>query len=379
MGYHLFFKQIFKGAIWLSLVICFFIISSNRLIGFPIDKAMMFLFSGFLAFHYFLSGESLSKGSLSVLLVMTGLVLVSFAVNIPESSLMVFFPLVGILFAYLVSQEKKFLDVIYVAIFLHLMCGILFFVLSYSQTVNSYVHPMYDKGLPFIHAAKGFTSTVQTFGTLGITWFLIYYWKKDNNLITKWDKLAYVFAVFAIFITFNRNTLLIFYIIVFFRQKRAFLLISFFLLLFYLFFFDTINSLLFNLTTITSRMDLLQGFKIAFFDLANWKDYLFGNGNNTIPEEISRQTFYKTGYIENGTSVLLYTYGFLGYLFYILSSLLLSLVFILKKSFFNAVLGGYILLVAQQFTHEFFSASFYLLIATFLLILKSKIVCDTTE
>ncbi|ERM83963.1 hypothetical protein P872_01500 [Rhodonellum psychrophilum GCM71 = DSM 17998] len=354
------------------LIIGFFIMSANRLVGIPLDKVFMFLFLVILILKNIFLKTQISNSTILAVVSICAFIFLSFLLNIPDSSAIVFFPVLGVFFAFLCSEEPGLLDVLYYALFAHLMIGLIFVISSYGLGINSYVHPMYDKGVPFLHAAKGFTTTVQTYGTLGITWFLIYYWRKDKNKNKKIDHVFYAMALLALLITFNRNTLLIFYLIIFFKHKKVFFSILFMIAAFYLYFFDFINSVLFNVSTLTSRSDLLAAFRLSFFEDTGWVGYIIGHGNNMVAEEIARTTYYKTGYIENGTAVLLYTYGFLGYLVYLISIILLSLGFWLKKQFFYAFIVFYIFIIAQQFTHEFFSTTFYLMLAAVLIILRNK-------
>lgn len=354
------------------LVIGFFLMSANRLVDFPLDKAFMFLFLVILLLKNIFLNTKISNSLLLAVVSISAFILLSFLLNIPKSSPIIFFPVLGVFFAFLCSEEPGLLEVLYFALFAHLMIGLVFVISSYGLGINSYVHPMYDKGVPFLHAAKGFTTTVQTYGTLGITWFLIYYWRKEQGKNSRIDHVFYALALLALLFTFNRNSLLIFYLIIFFKHKKIFFSILFMIAAFYLYFFDFINSVLFNVSTLTSRSDLLAAFRLSFFEDTGWLGYIVGHGNNMVPDEIARTTYYKTGYIENGTAVLLYTYGFLGYLVYLVSIILLSLGFWLKKQFFYAFIVFYIFIIAQQFTHEFFSTTFYLMLAAVLIILRNK-------
>ncbi len=201
-----------------------------------------------------------------------------------------------------------------------------------------------------------------------ISWFLIYYLKRDEHKTTIADRLAYWVVLIGLVLTFNRNSLLIYYIILFFKHKRIFWISVVIGIGFFIYFFEFINKLIFNLSTLTSRTDLLEAFRTAFFEHTDWMGYLVGHGNNVVDDSIAKGTYYSTGYIENGTSVLLYTYGFLGYFFYLISVIAFSVLFSLKGKVFYAVMFFYIFIVAQQFTHEFYSTTIYVLLAVFLLI-----------
>ncbi|MEB2785151.1 hypothetical protein [Algoriphagus persicinus] len=126
------------------------------------------------------------------------------------------------------------------------------------------------------------------------------------------------------------------------------------------------------MNTLNSRADLLQAFRISFFEQSGWKDYLIGHGNNMVDDVIARTTMYRTGYIENGTSMLLYTYGFIGYLAYLMAVMLMSVLLFIRDKVFYAAMFFYIFIIAQQFTHEFYATTLYLMISVFLIILNSK-------
>ncbi|GMQ29523.1 hypothetical protein [Algoriphagus confluentis] len=352
-------------------ILVLFLTSCTQLVSFQLDKALMTLVVGALLFHSILSGKKVPANSYLILVSSLALVLLSYFVNLPESSLIIFFPIIGLAFVTLIGEEEDFLSLIQWAVFLHISAGIFFVIASYIFGLNSYVHPMYDKGLPFLHAAKGLTTTVQAFGTLIISWFLIYYWKKDQGKVSLIDQFAYGVVLLGLILTFNRNSLLIYYIILFFKHKRIFGFSVILGIAFVIYFFDFINKLIFNLTTLSSRSDLLEAFRIAFFEHTSWIQYLIGHGNNMVDDSIARGTFYRTGYIENGTSVLLFTYGFIGYFFYLVSVFVFSFLFWAKGKIFYAAMLFYIFIVAQQFTHEFYSTTIYLLLSVFLLILQS--------
>ena len=360
-----------SGIVRIGWILVLFLTSCTQLVSFQLDKALMTLVVGVLLFHSLVQGKRVPAQSFLILILSLGLSLLSYLANLPESSLIIFFPVIGLAFVTLMGEEEDFLTLIQWALFLHIFAGIFFVIASYIFGLNSYVHPMYDKGLPFLHAAKGLTTTVQAFGTLIIGWFLIYYWKKDQGKVSFLDQVAYLVVLLGLILTFNRNSLLIYYIILFFKHKRIFWFSVALGIAFVIYFFDFINKLIFNLNTLSSRSDLLEAFRIAFFQQTNWIQYLIGHGNNMVEDSIARGTFYRTGYIENGTSVLLFTYGFVGYFFYLISVFTFSFLFWAKGKIFYAAMLFYIFIVAQQFTHEFYSTTIYILLAVFLLIFQS--------
>ncbi|MDR7130534.1 hypothetical protein J2X69_002890 [Algoriphagus sp. 4150] len=355
-----------------GLVLSVFLVSCSQLISLPLDKVAMLGVIVMLLFHQVVQNTPLSKNLLFPIIGFAAYCFLPFLLNLPDSSLIIFFPVIGLFFAGLVSSHKEFLTIVYWALFIHIVLGIVLVFSSYLIGMNSYVHQMYDKGLPFLHAAKGFTTTVQSYGTLLISWFLIYYWKKENGQNGKLDSIAFCVVILGLILTFNRNTVVIFYLILFFKHRKIFVFTVVCAVLFYLYYFEFINKLLFNVSTISSRADLLQAFRISFFDHSGWMHYLFGHGNNIVGDVIARTTKYRTGYIENGTSVLVYTYGFIGYIAYLIAVMLVSVMLFVRNKIFYAAMFFYIFIIAQQFTHEFYATTLYLMISIFLIILYSK-------
>ena len=355
-----------------GLILGVFLISCSKLISLPLDKAAMLGMLALLIFHQIFLGKTLSPRLLFPILGVAAYCFLPYVLNLPNSSLIIFFPVIGLFFSGLVAEQEEFLNILYWGLFIHICVGILFVFSSYLIGLNSHVHPMYDKGLPFLHAAKGFTTTVQSYGTLVISWFLIYYWKKENRQVGKLESLAFWVAILGLILTFNRNTLVVFYLILFFKHRKIFILTVVFAALVYLYYFEFINKLIFNVNTLNSRADLLQAFRIAFFEHSGWKEYLIGHGNNMVDAVIARTTLYRTGYIENGTSMLVYTYGFIGYLAYLVAVIVTSVLFLIRGKIFYSAMFFYIFIVAQQFTHEFYATTLYLMISIFLILLNSK-------
>lgn len=359
---------------WISaaaLILIVFIVSSPKLVSFQIDKAMTFVAVGILIYANILRRKELPIKAFLAVGFMLFYILMGYVLNIPNSSPIVIFPVIGLLFVLMASQEKIFFKVLYIALLIHIFLGIVFVFSSYFKGMNSYVHPMYDKGVPFLHAAKGLTTTVQSYGTIVISWFFLFYFKKETQKLSVLDYIAYGIALVGLILTFNRNTVLTFYVLMFFKHRKLFFLSIVGLMVFYGFYFEFINKLIFNVSTLTSRADLLQAFRKAFFEQTSWWQYIIGHGNNIVDDAIARTTRYKTGYIENGTSVLLYTFGFAGYLAYLVAVFLLSILLFFKKHTFYACMVFYIFIIAQQFTHEFFSTTLYLQLTVVFLILNS--------
>lgn len=355
-----------------GLILVVFLISCSKLISLPLDKAAMLGMLTLLIFHQIFLNKTFSPRLLFPIVGVTAYCFLPYLLNLPNSSLIIFFPVIGLFFSGLAAEEEEFLNILYWGLFIHICLGILFVFSSYLIGLNSYVHPMYDKGLPFLHAAKGFTTTVQSYGTLLISWFLIYYWKKENSQIGKLESLAFWIAILGLILTFNRNTFVIFYLILFFKHRKTFIFTVVFVAIVYLYYFEFINKLIFNVNTLNSRADLLQAFRVSFFEHSGWKEYLIGHGNNMVDDVIARTTLYRTGYIENGTSMLLYTYGFIGYLTYLVAVIVTSVMFLIRDKIFYSAMFLYIFIVAQQFTHEFYATTLYLMISIFLIILNSE-------
>jgi len=346
----------------LFFVILFFFLGVNTFFPFPLDKIVM---TGSVVLMLIFSPKY-NISSIIILLSSLAFFFISFIVNFPSSSFIIFFPVIGVLFSFYISKIPNYINFLFYGTIIHVIVAVILIVFSYLVKINDFVHPLYDKGLPFLHAPEGFTSTVQTFATLCILIILIYYFKIHSGGKVLYGKLLYFLTAIALLMTFNRNYFVVMFFILFFKERRIFYLFVFGLIAIYFSFFDFFNSLILNTSTISSRGRLLEAFRISFFERTNILEYLIGHGNNVVDDSIAVHTYYKTGYIENGLSVLLYTYGLFGFTIYLIGVVVLTVKVYKNAGFFFAFLCGYVFLISQQFTHEYFSTTFYLLLSFFI-------------
>jgi hypothetical protein len=351
-------------------VILFFFLGVNTLFPFPLDKLVMTIVVIFLIIYQ----KKFNLFHFTLLLGILLFLIVSFISNFPNSSFIIFFPIIGLLFSIFIVKIPNFLNLLFFGSVLHILCGIVLLISSYLFKINKYVHPLYDKGLPFLHAPQGFTSTVQTFATLCILCIFIFFVKRQININKKIDIFIYIIILITLLLTYNRNYLIVLFISFLFMEKKFFYLLVIGFLVMYFSFFDYFNNLILNTATISSRGRLLEAFQIAFFEKASIIQYLLGHGNNTVNENISLLTYYKVGYIENGLSVLIFTYGAIGFILYVICISFLIVMVFKNSGFFYAFICGYIFFIAQQFTHEFFSTTFYLLLSFFIYLSQGPII-----
>lgn len=355
----------------LILVCLFFCITANKLLPVPMDKIGLVLFCiGFIVLH--VREMAFSEGEWALFFGFTGITLISATVNISSFSFIVFFPLFGILFTFILSKKFYYLNLFYYAILLHIVIALFFLADSYVHGDNDHAIPMGSKGVPFLHSALGLTSTAQSLGTLCISALIIYYLRKDFKITGLVDKLAYPLITVGIFSTLNRSTVLAYFIVLFFKNRKLLALYGLGMLAVTIVYWQAILGFLFNTSTISSRSELLEGFNISFWQSHSLKVYLFGKADNQItPNILFDVKWSNRSDIENGHAMLLHTYGFLGYLTYIFICLAFVFRIFIKRNYYLAVIAFYYLIISPYLTQEYVTSTFYLILAIFIYMMLS--------
>lgn len=340
----------------------FFASTLNRLFTFPIDK--FFILGTCLVLLY--QQKTISIKSLQLLLIVFAVVLITFFINSLSFSFLLLFPLIGLLFVVLLvrgTDNKKYL---YYGLWWHILLGLLLVIYSYIQPytfLDTYVHYMYDKGMPFLHASMGFTPTVQTFGTMSLSWLLLYVHKRDFIFTTRVDRFMLFIVILGIIVTFNRNTFVMLIFTTFFHFKKFFYLFFLTAVTGVIYYYSVIESLVLNVKTLNSRISGLEGFQNSYVESNSLMVYLFGRGDNNI----WNTQYTQNPLIENGIASMLHSFGFVGFVVYgIIGVVLVSLLLANKKWFLSFFLF-YILFIQQIFTTELYNGTFYIIVASILL------------
>src|SRR4051794_37535645 len=105
---------------------------------------------------------------------------------------------VGLIFALILRRHPKLiLHSLYHALMINIIFGLLFDALALAGLTDEHVSPVV-KGFTFLYSPRGFTATVQTYGTLCITWLLLYQLRKELGMINHIDKIFFVINIVAI-------------------------------------------------------------------------------------------------------------------------------------------------------------------------------------
>jgi hypothetical protein len=310
--------------------------------------------------------KSFSVKSIQSLLIVVVAMLFTFFANSLSLSLLLIFPLVGLLFTILLVGRAENEQSLYNGLWWHILIGLLLVIYSYINPdtfLDDYVHYMFDKGMPFLHASMGFTPTVQTFGTLCLAWLLLYVHKRSRETITKADRFMFVIAIIGAFVTFNRNTFVLFILLTFFHFKKFFYVFLLTVVTGVIYYFEVIESLVLNVSTLNSRIDGLEGFQNSYIKSNSWIVYLFGRGDNNVWD--TRYT--DNSLIENGIASLLHSFGIVGFVVYGIIGGILVCLLLANRKWFLSVFLFYVLFIQQVFTTELFNGTFYIMVAAILL------------
>ena len=282
---------------------------------------------------------------------------------------MIFFPAIGFCFSVIVSKNKSLLIyTLYYALLIHIILGIVLVILAFLGIADFYVSTG-AKGFSFLYSAHGLTSTVQTYGTLCITWLMLYILRKKLGINTSIDRIFFLINIVAILLTFNRSTYLFWMLVLFFEFPAFFWSIAVLMIVLLIKFWNVITLFVFSSASITARSELLEGFRISYVQSNSWIVYLFGKGNNQISDAIAKTVKWTTRTdIENGYAMLLHTYGIVGLVAYISICFTFIFMFLKRKRIKEASFLFFYFFITQYITQEFVSATFYMFLAVMLLI-----------
>lgn len=360
------YNWIFSVIINSLLVFVLFFCTTNTLIDFPIDKVMIVFLLGVIAL---MKPENplLNTKELATIVLLFSIAMASSVANITLAP-MIYFPVVGLLFAVIIRRHPQLLlSSLYYALMINIVCGLVFDALAFAGVQTDYVSESV-KGFSFLYSPHGFTTTVQTFGTLCIIWFILYTLRKKLGMNSYFDKSLFVINTIAILATLNRSTLLFWMIILFFWQHKLFWTIILFVCAFMIRFWNEIIAFITNAGSIIARSQLLQGFDISYVESHSILVYVFGRGTNQLSQEIlDKVKWYTRADFENGYAMLLHSYGALGLLVYIILCLSFIFQFIKIKRCAEACILCYYFFVTQYLTQEFVSVSFYFFLAVMFL------------
>lgn len=351
---------------FLNKIIAFFLFGLlvNGL-NLPIDKVVIVTFIGFLLFvslfqikiHYL---------NLAILFSWFFLALFSSLYNFTFKP-MIFFPVVGIFFVFVIVKVD-WIHTFHKVLFLYILISFCFGIMAYIAGPNFTVTSLTSKGIPFLLPFKGLTTTVQTFGTICLLWIII-----NFEIGKRKFGVDFFIVLMSLTLTFNRSSyLFLFFVLAIYNRTFLWFSAVFFIALLTAF-FEQITAFFFNMSSLQSREELLQGFYLSFWNDNTFIGYLLGKGNNYYaPEIVSQVKWDHRSDIENGYALLLHTYGFAGLFGYFICTSLLLFYSLIIQSYKLAIIMALYFFMTQYFTQEFVTNIFYLFTAAVWTLLNNK-------
>jgi hypothetical protein len=350
----------------LLLIIVFFFCTVNSLTSVPIDKLLL-CFCPFLIASINPEKSLFTPREFFVIIVITVVAVLSSILNLVIFP-MIFFPVIGLCFAFIVSKNKFLLiHSLYYALIIHIILGIILVILAFLGVGNFFVSTDV-KGFD-LYSAHGLTATVQTFGTLCIAWLMLYLLRKKIGINHKADHLFFIINTIGIILTFNRSTYLFWLCILFLEFPILFWSMAIIMIAVIIKFWNVISLFVFSSASIDARSQLLEGFRISYLRSNSIKVYLFGRGNNQISESIAKTVKWTTRTdLENGYAMLLHTYGIVGLLCYLVLAFYFIIMFLKRRRIKEAAFLFFYFFLTQYITQEFVSVTFYIFLAVMLLV-----------
>lgn len=348
----------------------FFGCTLNALIDFPLEKLFMVIALVVTVFFYY---RNISIDAFRGLLLLSAAVVLSLLFNISSFNYLLIFPILGYLFIILISNNHRNFIFLYWGLWIHIFLGLVFVVHSYLvdfSEMTRFVRPMMDKGLPFLHASTCFTPTVQSFGTMSLSWLLLYSNRLHFIPKSRFDNVAFIIVLLALICTFNRNTYVLFILYIFYYYRRFFYVVFSFAIIGTLYYMKFISQLFLNMKTVDSRRLGLEGFYLSYIKSDSLLVYMFGRGDDMVEEIYTTHTVLGLDYqyIENGAASILHSIGLIGFIIYGIICLYFILNLVLKRQWFLSIFSFYLLFIAQLFTNEFFASTFYIILVVICLI-----------
>lgn len=328
----------------------------------PIDK----LVSLFLLHYYSYHNDSNDKYKYFTFAILTlSFVLLTIWTN-PNSNILLVFPVLFGLLAFLAYDAEEDITIIQKALLLNIYFGLLSAIFQTIGIPMIGNKSLYEKGLPFLYAPVGFSPTLQVYGTLCTTWIMIALEKKQKFNIN------YFIVIIATLCTLSRATLITFFLLLFiYKRKLAICLIL--LSLTTILSFSFLRKNLFSTATMESRNDLRLGAEISYWQSNDILIYLIGRGTHFTSDQIADLSFWGQSYIENGIDFIFHSYGIIGFILYLSFVIIVIMTIYKNKNIHLIPIALYYFLIEQQFTNEFLSSSFCIFTASILLLSKFNI------
>lgn len=350
-----------------SITFCFLFLALSAGLGMAIDKIAIIL----ILFHVGLFIDfkaSFDSSKVIIVLLMFSFILMTSIYN-QTFRVMVFYPVFGILLIFTFLEHNYYLKILHKVLIVYIVTCLIGTLFAYLVGSNIFVTSLATKGFPFIKPTVGLTTTVQTYGSICMLWLILHL-----NLSKKIINFQFIIVSLAILLTFNRSTYLFYIVVMSLYSKRFLFFIICSFLAIYAILFESINSFIFNQSSITSRSELLQGFYISFWNENSFLGYLLGKADNFYSPIVLQQV--KWGHrpdIENLYAMLLHTYGFIGILFYLSSIIILLGYLFLRRNYRLLFVAAFYFFVTQFFTQEIVTNVFYLFLSVILLLDNYKI------
>lgn len=346
-----------------QLIQCtFFILTVLLLVNnffIPLDKVVLPIYLGLLlATNQWL----INKNIFFPLTIFATYILFITFLNLGTNDPLIFYPLLFVAAAVL-AAKNEYIDfrIIRSALFFNILCGFVFVITHYIAKTEFGSSNLSEKGLPFIYAPLGFSPTIQVYGSCCIMWLILTFELQKTSLK------SFLLVTLCLLITLNRASLLFLILLLFYYKRKIFYALMTFIVGMVIAFYHELQMILFNSSTIDSRVQLRQGVQLSYWQSENIWVYLFGRANHQTSPEIAQQTFWGRAYIENGMDFILHSYGMFGAMFYIFLLTILITKLLQHKQYKYASFSLYYLTVEQFLTNEFLASTLFFFI---LIILK---------
>lgn len=337
-----------------------FFMTINNVI--PIDKISIVLLNIMLS-------PQLKRMNTKVVLVIALLFIslsISFIVNLGNSSLRIFYPLLFFSGACLLNHRYLNIKIISYLFLPNIIVGIIGVLYSFLSDFEPNFFAVYAWGKAFLFptCATGFSPTPQVYGTFCVLYIWACLEKKNFDL-------GFLLSVIGILLSQNRTSFIFALFIIILYKKKFIFIIPILLLLFLYFYSDWVEDL-FNSQNLDSRVINRHQFELVYWNSYDVSRLFWGLGNNEVVPQLLGKSDVNSFYIENGLDFVLAISGINGLILFAIIFTYFMMDLIKKRTFKICSILCYYMVVNQWLTQEFLASSFFYFILFVLVLSQNK-------
>lgn len=330
---------------------------------FPFDKIAIAVLD-VLCFHKY---RHLNPKVIFVFMMICMDISLSFIVNIDTSSLRIFYPLLFLIGAYVLSLSNISIKHVSYLFLPNIVIGIIGVLYALITDLEPNVFAVYAWGKSFLFpiCATGVSPTPQVY----CTFCVLYIWICLEKQSVDW---FFLISIIGVLLSQNRTSYVFVLFVILLYRKKVFMLLIFTSVPMIYHYYDLIMEV-FDGKNVSSRSLMRHGFELAYWNSNDYSILFWGLGNNELSPEYSRYNYEGSSYIENGLDFILAISGINGFILFVIIIMFFIAELILGGKKKICLIFLFYMVVNQWMTQEFLASSFFYFILTVLVLKKQNV------